>query len=183
MLKSINGLWIIQIPVFFIFNQMNNVKERFILRGIKREYRVYFVPTQWTKYFFDLFCSQRKLKKWKKNWNYLILIYRRNGANNDAVIKESLRIDCGHLVRSVNFSLIANLQKSTAFWPRTAQYKDFFLITGHSSGRIRLWDVLSGNSLIIQWINGSIKNCFYVKITLYAKFFRRNYCLGRVVKQ
>jgi hypothetical protein len=165
---------------------MNNVKERFILRGIKREYRVYFVPTQWTIKFSLIYFALKDLKKieeMKKNWNYLMLIYRRNGANNDAVIKESLRIDCGHLVRSVNFSLIANLQKSTAFWPRTAQYKDFFLITGHSSGRIRLWDVLSGNSLIIQWINGSIKNCFYVKITLYAKFFRRNYCLGRVVKQ
>jgi len=92
----------------------------------------------------------KKIEEMKKNRNYLMLIYRRNGANNDAVIKESLRIDCGYLVRSVNFSLIANLQKSTAFWPRTAQYKDFFLITGHSSGRIRLWDVLSGNSLIIQ---------------------------------
>jgi hypothetical protein len=40
---SNTGIFHLQMLIFF--NQINNFKERCILRGVKREYTVYFVPT------------------------------------------------------------------------------------------------------------------------------------------
>ncbi|CAG2161743.1 unnamed protein product [Oppiella nova] len=72
-------------------------------------------------------------------WHQLI----RNGKSDETNKRDYLEIECNHLVRSVSLSLMANLHKSTAFWHRTAHYKQYFLITGHSSGRIRIWDIQS----------------------------------------
>ncbi|XP_054156101.1 WD repeat and SOCS box-containing protein 1-like [Oppia nitens] len=77
-----------------------------------------------------------------------------NNNNNDLNINNNINnnfnksIECNHLVRSVSFALMANLHKSTAFWHRSAQFKQYFLITGHSSGRVRIWDIDSGKLLL-----------------------------------
>lgn len=82
------------------------------------------------------------------NW----FIFCRNNKSHESSKIEKIRIECNHLVRSVSFSLIANLHDSTAFWHRSAQSKQYFLISGHYSGRIRIWDIHSGNQSLVPII-------------------------------
>lgn len=81
------------------------------------------------------------------------------GNSDQQIIAQQLAIDCGYLVRSLTFALIDNLHKSTAFWPRTAQEKCLFLVTGHCNGRIRVWDVISGNLLLQLLDHKDIVSC------------------------
>ena len=83
--------------------------------------------------------NERKLKI------YLIWLFANRTNKCEVSTKEYKIVECNHVVRSVNFSQIANSHDSTAFWHRSAQFKDFFLISGHNSGRIRVWDIVSGN--------------------------------------
>ncbi|XP_025017734.1 WD repeat and SOCS box-containing protein 1 isoform X2 [Tetranychus urticae] len=59
-----------------------------------------------------------------------------------------ITIDCGDLVRSLKFCSIKQLDSTKNFWSRFAQFKDFFLITGHGTGRIRVWDLIAGKILL-----------------------------------
>lgn len=54
-------------------------------------------------------------------------------------------IDCGYLVRSLTFASFEDVaDKQSVFWLRIAKCKSLFLITGHNTGRIRVWDADSG---------------------------------------
>lgn len=58
--------------------------------------------------------------------------------------------------------MIDDLDKSSAFWPRTAHEKSLFLITGHCNGRIRVWDVVTGNLLLQLLDHKDIVSCLDV---------------------
>ncbi|KAI1292112.1 WD repeat and SOCS box-containing protein 1 [Halotydeus destructor] len=79
----------------------------------------------------------------------LVSVQQLVGANKSSSDpKCETSIDCGFIVRSVTFVAIRNVDKLSAFWPRSAHCKTFFLVTGHTNGRIRVWDVQSGNLLL-----------------------------------
>lgn len=65
----------------------------------------------------------------------------------------TISVHTGHPVRSVAFgssSLGYDSRSSPPFWSRLSASKDLVLATGHNNGRIRTWDVLTGNNLIYQ---------------------------------
>lgn len=65
--------------------------------------------------------------------------------------RDAVTIHTGSLVRAVTFGSSTSDQghrSSPAFWTRFSTSKDLVLATGHSNGRIRTWDVLTGKLML-----------------------------------
>ncbi|XP_076340067.1 WD repeat and SOCS box-containing protein 1-like isoform X2 [Tachypleus tridentatus] len=67
------------------------------------------------------------------------------------LLHKTITINCGSLVRSVAFGSTISDKKhlsSRAFWTHFSVSKDLVLATGLNNGRIRTWDIFTGNLIL-----------------------------------
>ncbi|XP_023228174.1 WD repeat and SOCS box-containing protein 1-like isoform X1 [Centruroides sculpturatus] len=84
------------------------------------------------------------------SWNEILPTESRH-----CYLKKPIILDTGYLVWSVAFGVVTCnriLKDHYIFWKRLCFSQDLILVTGHNNGRIRIWDVQTGN-LILELVD------------------------------